>query len=383
MEIIWILIGAVAGCGLSILIISRVGVQGRTEQVISRMFDSLAADALRKNNESFLQLAKETLGKDRAEAKIDLESRKQAIESILKPLGDHLHILEKTRSADYGSLEQLIKTVQEGQVTLEKETRNLTNALRVPHISGKWGEITLRRVAELAGMVDRCDFYEQFSVEASDKNLKRPDMVVHLPNGRNVVVDAKTPLNAYLDSIEALSDQERDKALNDHAAQVKSRVSELAGKGYRDLFETTPEFVVLFLPGEPFLGAALRKSPDLLEKAFQAGVVIATPSTLIALLHAISRGWNEQQLAQNAREIATKSEELFTRMITWVKHYEMMGSNLDKVVKSYNSSIGSLESRVFPSARAIQQYLGKRGTELEEMKAVETSVRQFNDSTSE
>ena len=143
MEIIWILIGAVAGCGLSILIISRVGVQGRTEQVISRMFDSLAADALRKNNESFLQLAKEALGKDRAEAKVDLESRKQAIESILKPLGDHLHVLEKTRSADYGSLEQLIKTVQEGQVTLEKETRNLTNALRVPHISGKWGDCLL------------------------------------------------------------------------------------------------------------------------------------------------------------------------------------------------------------------------------------------------
>lgn len=383
MEIIWILIGAVAGCSLSALVISRLGIQGRTEQVISRMFDSLAADALRKNNESFLQLAKESLGKDRAEAKGDLESRKQAIESILKPLGDHLHVLEKTRSADYGSLEQLIKTVQEGQVTLEKETRNLTNALRVPHIGGKWGEITLRRVAELAGMVDRCDFYEQVSVEDSDKNLKRPDMVVHLPNGRNVVVDAKTPLNAYLNSIEALSDEERDKALDDHAAQVKARVLELSGKGYRDLFETTPEFVVLFLPGEPFLGAALRKSPDLLEKAFQSGVVIATPSTLIALLHAISRGWNEQKLAQNAREIATKSEELFTRMITWVKHYEMMGSNLDKVVKSYNSSVGSLENRVFPSARAIQQYLGKRGTELDQVKVVETSVRRFNDSNPE
>jgi DNA recombination protein RmuC len=328
--------------------------QDQTRAQLSDTFKALAAEALQSNNEMFLQSAKQVLEKHLVQAQGDLELRKQAVEQLVKPLGEALKDVERQRESAYGSLKQLVESMEQQQ-TLEKETRNLVQALRTPYVRGRWGELTLRRVAELAGMVAYCDFVEQETLEGSEQERKRPDMVVRLPSQRLIAVDAKVPLEAYLRAIEADSEQARNEALQQHTRQVSERVRELASKSYWTALGYTPEFVVLFLPGEPFLAEALRQEPSLLEQAMAQRVVVATPSTLIALLHAVAYGWRQEQIADNARRIGELARELHDRIVVWAGHLVKVGDSLDKTVEAFNASVGSLERRVLISARRFKE----------------------------
>ncbi len=321
---------------------------------LTETFTALASDALSKNNQDFLRLANETLEKHLTQARGDLSLRKQAIDDLVKPLAEELKKIEKERQTAYGGIEQLINSVSSDQRRLAGETQKLTQALRSPQVRGRWGEMTLRRVAELSGMVNHCDFVEQETFER-DGRQSRPDLVVLLPNDRRIAVDSKTPLDAYLQALEAVSDEERTLAFKSHARQLRDRVRELSNKSYWTALGYTPEFVVLFLPGEPFLGAALQEEPRLLDDAMRDRVVIATPSTLIALLHAVAYGWRQEQLAENARQISTLGQEMYDRLSIWADHLVTLRRSLSSCVEAFNKSVGSLESRVMVSARRFTQ----------------------------
>ena len=325
-----------------------------TTRKMSDTFNSLASDALKSNNESFLQLAKQALETQHAEAQGDLDLRTHAIESLVKPLSETLTRLEGQRQSDFGGLKQMAESMVKGQQELAAETRNLSQALRTPQVRGRWGEMTLRRVAELAGMVRNCDFAEQ-EVLGGQAGGKRPDMVVHLPNERRIAVDAKTPMDAYLQAVEAESEQARSAALKHHSRQVRDRVRELANKSYWAALGYTPEFVVLFLPGEFLLGPALQEDPGLMEQAMRDRVVIATPSTLISLLHAVAYGWRQEQLAVNAQDISTLGQEMHDRLAVWANHLVRLRDSLAKSVEAFNDSVGSLEHRVLVSSRRFKQ----------------------------
>jgi DNA recombination protein RmuC len=332
----------------------------QSRQELAETFQALSGEALKQNNDAFLNLAKVAFESLQIEAKGDLAQRQQAIDSIVQPLQDslkrydeHLRQMEQARQGAYGSLDQHLKLLAESQQRLQQETGNLVNALRAPAVRGRWGEITLKRVAELAGMVAHCDFVEQESVTVDDGRL-RPDMIVQLPGGRQVIVDAKTVLAGYLDAHEATTEERRLEGLRRHAAQVRSRMDELSLKAYWNQFDQAPEFVVLFLPGEQFLGAALEQDPQLIEEGFSRGVVLATPTTLMALLRAVAYGWRQEQLTAHADEAGRLGKDLYERMAVLAEHLNDVGQALGKSVSSYNKAVGSLETRILPAARRFK-----------------------------
>ena len=332
-------------------------------------FQSLADSALRASQQTFLESARSTLETVRAEMTGDLAQRHTAVETVVKPLAEsltrldtQLRDLESTRQHAFGGLEQQLQNLAQSQAQLQKETGALVSALRTPQVRGRWGEITLRRVAELAGMVERCDFTEQETVETNGARI-RPDMIVRLPGERTIVVDAKVPLTAYLDAIAAASDQDRRTSLLRHSQQVSKHVDQLSGKSYWSQFQPAPEFVVLFLPGDHFFSAALEFNSSLIEDAARLKIIIATPTTLIAVMKGVAYGWRQVQLAENAERIRQCAGELFERIVTLQSHFSEMGRSLQKSVEAYNRSVSSLESRLFPSLRRIRE-LG--ATTLEE-----------------
>lgn len=328
---------------------------------LTETFQALSGTALQRNNEAFLNLATATFQVAQAEAKGELSRRQQAIDELVKPLhetlaryADQLRQVEQSRQAAYGGLDQHLRLLAESQQRLQQETGQLVQALRTPTVRGRWGEMTLRRVAELAGMVPHCDFFEQENA-ASEEGRVRPDMVVRLPGGRQIVIDAKAVLSAYLEAHDAPDDGKRVERLKRHAVQVRSRMEELSLKAYWTQFDLAPEFVVLFLPGEQFLGAALEQDPTLIEDGFSRGVVVATPTTLMALLRAVAYGWRQEQLNAHAQEAGRLGKDLYERMALLAQYLNEIGAALGKSVSAYNRAVGSLESRVWPAARKFKE----------------------------
>jgi DNA recombination protein RmuC len=344
-------------------------------------FKALAADALKSSNTSFLELAKTQLEKFQESAKGDLEKRQTAIDEMVKPVKEtlgkvdiKLQEIEKTRLEAYTGLTEQVKSLSETQKELRGETANLVKALRRPQARGRWGEIQLQRVVEMAGMLEHCDFFQQQSSDTEDGRL-RPDLIVRLPGNRTIVVDAKAPLEAYLEAIEAPDDETRTAKLKDHARQVRNHIAALGKKSYTDQFEQTPDFVVLFLPGEIFYMAALEHDPGLLEAGISGKVLLTAPSSLIALLKAAAYGWREEQLAENARKISQLGQELYKRLATLGKHLSSIGDSLAKSVNAYNNAVGSLERQVLPSARRFKELGASTDAEIEEIRPIETSTR--------
>ncbi|MGB8355311.1 MAG: DNA recombination protein RmuC [Chthoniobacteraceae bacterium] len=361
----------------------KLALLGEAQAKLSDAFKALSSAALRENNQSFLELAKSTLEKFQETAKGDLEKRQQAISEIVKPVRESLEKvdakiadMEKSRADAYGSLTTQVRSLFDSQNELRKETSNLVRALRAPGVRGRWGEVQLKRVVELAGMTAHCDFFEQQSVDADEGRL-RPDMLVRLPGGKTIVVDAKAVLSAYLDAIEAPDDVSRAGHLQRHARQVKERVDELGRKAYWDQFKHAPEFVVLFLPGEMFFSAALENDPGLIESAADRRVVLATPTTLIALLKAVFYGWRQERLAENAQEISALGRELYERLSVLGGHFAGVGKSLNQAVTTYNKAVASIETRVFPTARKFKE-LQASGTsaEIDQLSQVEQMARE-------
>jgi DNA recombination protein RmuC len=323
-------------------------------------FKSLAGDVLKSNSSEFLKLAETSFKVLHTQASGDLEQREKAVENLVKPIREslektdqHIRTIEKERQEAFGSLSQHLELMANTQQQLQGETRNLVKALSRPEIRGQWGELTLKRLAELAGMVEHCDFDQQQSVD-SDEGKQRPDMVVRMPGGREIIVDAKAPMDGYLAAVEASEDGERVQEIRRHARNVRDRVRELSGKRYWKQFPKSPDFVVLFIPGDQFLSAALEIDPRLLEDAMADRIVLATPSSLVALLRAVAYGWRQESLAENAEQIRIVGEELYERLSTFADHLGKLGISLNRSVESYNKAVGSFDSRVLPGARKFK-----------------------------
>ncbi|MBC2717391.1 MAG: DNA recombination protein RmuC [Desulfobacteraceae bacterium] len=356
------------------------------EEMTIRMTDSfkaLSAKALSENNQSFIDLAGQTFTQYVESAKHDFETREKAVKEFIRPVSEALdnydrqvRSMEKAREKAYGELSQQMVSLSRTQNELQRETGKLVNALRVPHVRGRWGEITLRRVVELAGMQNRCDFFEQQTDQARG-NAARPDMIIQLPGDRKIVVDSKVPIIAYLDSLETDNRDRTEEMLIRHAAHVRTHVKQLAGKEYWTRFSPTPEFVVLFMPGENFFSAALAKEPGLIEDAANKGVILATPTTLISLLKAVAYGWKQENATENAKIVSELGNELYNRIARMVSHINSLGSDLDKCVNTYNKAVGSLEHRVLPTARKFED-LGviiKGGKNIPRLVPVENKPR--------
>jgi DNA recombination protein RmuC len=344
-------------------------------------FDSVAGEALRGNSEVFLQLARQTLGQQQETALRSLTEREKSVETLLAPVREALQKtheqiarIEKERAETFGALRSSIEGVVTGQVALQRETRNLVTALRRPEVRGQWGEMTLKRLAELAGMVEHCDFAEQVHVAGEDGNL-RPDMIVNMPDGRQLVVDVKTPLDAYLSAAEATTDEDRAAAIRRHALAVQERVRQLAQKAYWSQFEHSPDFVVLFIPGDQFLSAAVGELPNLLEDAIRQHVIIATPTSFIALLKAVGYGWRQNALADNAARIQELGEDIYKRLATFTAHLGRVGRTLGQSVDAYNSAVGSLERQVLPGARKFTELGLRPAKEIEETVPIDKLAR--------
>ena len=328
---------------------------------LAETFQALADQALRTTQQTFLDSARSTLETVRVEMTGDMTQRQTAVETVVKPLTESLAKLEiqvreieSARQHAFGGIEQQLQTLSQRELELQKETASLVTALRAPQVRGRWGEMTLRRVAELAGMVERCDFFEQETQETESGRI-RPDVIVRLPGDRTVVVDAKVPLTAYLDAMAATSDVERRNALMRHSQQVAKHVDQLSNKTYWQQFQPAPEFVVLFLPGDHFFSAALEHKPTLVEDAARLKILIATPSTLIAILKGVAYGWRHERLAENAEQIRQVAAEIFDRIVTLETHFNDVGRSLGKSVEAYNRCAASLESRLYPSLRRIRE----------------------------
>ncbi len=336
------------------------------EAKLGDTFRSLAAQALAANNQGFLTLAAEKLGAARKETEESLAARQTAIDAMLKPVKESLdrvdgkiHEIERERGQAYGRLTELVRNLSDSHRKLSSETGNLVRALRAPSVRGRWGEIQLRRVVELAGMVEHCDFFQQETLASADGRL-RPDMVVLLPGGRNVVVDAKVPLEAYLEALDADTEEARRAQLARHAAQVRAHVLKLSAKGYWAELPCTPEFVVMFLPSEAMYSAALEEAPSLIEEGVGKQVLIATPTTLIALLQAVHFGWRQERLAENAQAISAQGRALHGRLAVLFEHWTKVGTALERATESYNKAVASLEGRVRPVIRKLEE-LGSAG----------------------
>lgn len=363
----------------------KIQILSEMEKRFTDSFKALSSDALQTNNQAFLELARENLAQFQNESKGDLEKRQVAIEQMVKPVSEsldkvqgRLQELETARTGAYESLRENLKSLLATQKDLKSETGNLVKALRSPTVRGRWGEIQLKRVVEMAGMLDHCDFYEQTSVEGEEGRL-RPDLVVKLPGGKNIVVDAKAPLAAYLEAIEFEQQGDELKGreqIQAHARQIRTHMNQLSKKSYWDQFQPSPEFVVLFLPGEMFFSAALQEDPSLIESGVNQRVIIATPTTLIALLRSVAYGWRQEKVNENAKQIAELGREMHKRVSDMSKHVSRLGKNLSEAVGSYNKTVGTLESRVLVSARKFQELeAAQSDVKIEQPGAVEKLPR--------
>jgi DNA recombination protein RmuC len=344
-------------------------------------FDSVAGETLRSNSEVFLKLAREHLGQHHQAASATLLEREKAIETLVAPIREALiktelqiSRIEKERAEAFGSLRMSLETVTLGQQALQKETRNLVTALRRPEVRGQWGELTLKRLVELAGMVEHCDFSEQVHTNTEGGAL-RPDMIVHMPDGRSLVVDVKTPLDAYLEAVEADTDEARKLALQRHAQVVAERVRQLSAKSYWAQFDKSPDFVILFIPGDQFLSAALAENSSLLEDAIRQDVIIATPTSFVALLKAVAYGWRQTALAENAQTIRDLGADLYKRLNVLNTHLAKLSRNLNGSVEAFNSAMGSLERQVLPGARKFTELGIRPDKELDTIDPIEALAR--------
>ena len=348
---------------------------------LTQTFADLASRSLKANSDNFLLLAEENLGKQHEKAKRELSEREKAVEALVKPITDALKSsqkqiseLEKSRSEAYGSIKNQLEAMQLSQKSLTQETHNLVKALRRPEVRGRWGEITLRRLVELAGMVEHCDFMEQVHKEGNGQVI-RPDMVVRMPEQRVLVVDVKTPLDAYLSAVEAQDDNERQVCLKRHARNVRTHIRLLSSKAYWNQFDESPEFVILFIPGDQFLSAALSEEPDLIEYALSKQIILATPTSFVALLKAVAYGWRQLALADNAQEIRVLAEDLYGRLATFVSHMNKVGRQLASSVDHYNKAVGSLERSVLPGARKFVELGVRSKKEVEKLEILEATAR--------
>ena len=348
---------------------------------LTQAFADISNRSLRANSDTFLKLAEQNLETQQEKAKRALSEREKAVEDLVKPIRDALEAshkqiaeLEKARSEAYGGIRSQLEEMQLNQKSLTQETQNLVKALRRPEVRGRWGEITLRRLVELAGMVEHCDFIEQ-AHSVSDGQVIRPDMIVKMPDERHLVVDVKTPLDAYLEAVEAQDDAQRKLGLERHAKNVRAHIRMLSTKAYWEQFEESPEFVILFIPGDQFLSAALAEEPDLIEYALSRQIILATPTSFVALLKAVAYGWRQLALADNAREIRILAEDLYGRLGTFVTHMNRVGRQLASSVENYNKAVGSLERKVLPGARKFKE-LGVQGNkDIEKLETLDPIPR--------
>jgi DNA recombination protein RmuC len=353
--------------------------QGREE--LSNSFEALSSKALRNNNQEFLRLAQENLKQFQIKAQGDLDQKEKTFESLVNPIKQALEKTEQQirqteleRKESYGSLTKHLEGMAQTQLLLQGETRNLVQALRRPEVRGQWGELTLKRLAELAGMVEYCDFYEQEHTATGEGSI-RPDMVVRMSGGREIVIDVKTPLDAYLSAIEAVDDTSRKLHLSHHARKVSQRVTELASKAYWNQFKSAPDFVVLFIPGDQFLSAALDIKRDLIETALQQKVILATPSSFVALLHVVAYGWRQQSVALNAEKIRDLGNDMYKRLMIFTEHLSRVGKGLNSSVEHYNSAVGSFEGKLMPGARKFVEMGIQANKPIEILEPIDKSVR--------
>lgn len=360
----------------------RIAAMDQARRQLAATFAALSRRALKDNSESFLNLARENLRQFQVHAEDELEQREQAIETLVRPIREALDKteqqikeIEKERKEAFGSLAEHLRHVTAAQQHLQAETRHLVKALRRPEVRGQWGELTLRRLVELSGMATHCDFYEQEQRRTAEGTAVRPDMIVRVPDGREIIVDAKTPLDAYLSAVEAADDTQRVEHLRRHARKVRERVNELAGKRYWAQFENSPDFVVLFIPGDQFLSAAMEYDSGLLEEALRQKIVLATPTSLIALLRAVAFGWRQLVVAENVEKIRELAEELYHRVATFSEHMSRLGRGLSNSVDQYNRAVGSLERQVLPSARKFTELGIQTRKEIEALDPIEKGLR--------
>ena len=351
---------------------------------LSESFKAVSADIYRRNSESFLKISQAALAHFQKQASGDLVRRKDAISEMVSPLYEslqkvdaHISFLEKERAGSYAALSEQVKSLATSQALLQGETANLVRALRTPAARGRWGEMQLKRVVEMAGMVDQCDFTLQQTVAGEDGVL-RPDMVIRLPNSKTVVVDSKASLQAYLEAHETEDDVVRQEKLRHHARQMRTHLAQLAGKAYWRQFPTSPEFVVMFVPGENFFSAALRQDPELIEYGVSRRVILATPTTLIALLRAVSYGWRQDQISEHAEKIGELGKILYERLRVLAGHFEDLRKNLDRSVQSYNKVAGSFENRVLVTARRFHEVDSSLGESIPETNIVDKTARKVD-----
>lgn len=359
----------------------RISSFNKATEELAERFKALSRDALKDNNQSFLQLAHATLEKFQENAKGDLEFRQKAIDQLVKPLKESLEKvdgkigeIEKERAGAYSQLREQVKALATSQVQLQAETGNLVKALRTPHIRGRWGEIQLRRVVEMAGMLQYCDFVEQETVMTEDGRI-RPDLIVRLPGNRTIVVDAKVPFDAFYESISTTDDDIRSARLKDHARLVRVHIGALSKKSYWESVQPTPEFVLLFLPGETFYSAALEHDPRLIEDGVGQNVIIATPTTLIALLKAVSYGWRQEQMAENAQEVSELGKTLYERLRVFTNHFADIGKGIERALDSYNRGVGSFEGRVLRTARKFKERGALSGEDIDILEPIDKATR--------
>ena len=363
------------------LAVERERTAAQLRDQLQTVFGDLARDSLQSNSELFLQLAGERLARQQQASAQALQERETAIESLVRPLREALarteaqiQLLEKERAGAFANLKGELTQLAAGQSLLSRETRNLVTALRRPDVRGQWGELTLRRVVELSGMTEHVDFTEQLH-QATGGGAIRPDMIVHMPERRDIVIDVKTPLEAYLSAVEAQDEEERSRQLTRHAQIVAARIRELAGKQYWAQFERSPDFVVLFLPGEQFLSAALQENPALIDEALRQNVMLATPTSLAALLKAVEYGWKQSLLADNAAEVRRLGEELYKRLAVFTEHLAKVGKSLGSSVESFNRAVGSLEQQVLPAARRFPELGLRSPREIEALEPIDSLAR--------